>query len=217
MSVWKMGLVEESEKVLEWCENHADATLLAYHTFPIAYFMLRKGYKERIFKAKGVDESDQAAVDKARQQASLEADRDAKVFLKQLASWTEVAPTSHAQVVEGLNRTGDVEDNLQCLCAKAGSADLLVTKDKIRCEVATITPGEFIEKFVKPSEIRRLVDLALQHRVVKQKGNWYRFEPENLKIQGRTKLEARLLGDDALTERVQAAVDTAMNPGSNAG
>ena len=171
------GLYEESLKILEWCEQgNPEVTLVAFHTYTNVYYLLRAGYKKTILQSKSYDKSDRSETAKAVQEASVEADQDAKDFLLDLASWTRVAPVSDTMIVEGLNREGDFEDTLQCLSAKEGGADVLVTRDKIACEIRTVLPGDFIDEFIAPEEkaeeVRKLVDSALRKGVIERRGSW---------------------------------------------
>lgn len=117
---------ENSRRVIEWCAEHADATLIAFHTFTNVYFILRR-HRD---------------------------DAWARGYLSRLLDWVEVAPTGTDQLRECIAlESGDAEDQLQCVSARDAGADLIVTRDDSfrDCEVRIVSPIEFIEEFVSES------------------------------------------------------------------
>ena len=119
----RQPFVEDSQAVLDWCAEHADATLIAWHSITNAYYLLRK---------------------------PPIGDEGAREFLKDLLAWIDVAPTSKAVALNAINTPGgDLEDHLQALCAEQASADVIVTRnegDFQGAQVRVVSPRIFLQQ-----------------------------------------------------------------------
>lgn len=65
----------EANQVINWCVNHADSTIIAFHTFTNLYYVLRSQRDKSV----------------------------AVAYLKALAAWTDLAPVSHQQLIDSVD------------------------------------------------------------------------------------------------------------------
>lgn len=123
----RQPFVEDSQAVLDWCAEHADATLIAWHSITNAYYLLRK---------------------------PPIGDEGAREFLKDLLAWVDVAPTSKGVALDAINTPGgDLEDHLQARCAEQANADVIVTRNEADFKdspVKAVSPGEFLRPQNQP-------------------------------------------------------------------
>jgi len=122
------GFVDDSQAVLDWCSTNGTRTWVAWHTVTNCYYVLRSS------PPKGLG------------------DEAARSFLNDLLDWADIAPTSTRIAKAGLGVSGgDLEDHLHAMCAKAVSADVIVTRnhgDFQNSPVRAISPARFLEEFV---------------------------------------------------------------------
>jgi predicted nucleic acid-binding protein len=128
LALQREPFLEESERVLRWCEaGNPRVTFVAWHTVTNVYFIMERALRT----APGVTcSSDQA-----------------KRFPRDLLSWAIIAPANQLQAMEGLGEGGDLEDALQCICARDAGSDVIVTRDPNgfqNCVVRALSPTEFL-------------------------------------------------------------------------
>lgn len=171
---------DDANRVLRWCEANADSTLIAHHTATTIYYLLRNTRNDGI----------------------------ARGYLSRMLQWIDVAPASKAQLTQTMSFVGgDAEDQLQCVSARDGRADMIVTRDadfpgEDFSGIPTFTPVQFMI-----DRMSELIDAALHANVIQQRGSWFHFPPENISIQGRTNLKHQLIVDEALSEQVRNALE----------
>lgn len=112
---------DTSSVVMSWCCDHSESTSIAWHSFTNIYYILSR----------------------------LKSSDEARAFLSDLLPWVELAPVSKFFLHQSLITEGDVEDVLQYLCAEAGSADVIVTRDPDGFQdspVRALSPEAFIQE-----------------------------------------------------------------------
>ncbi len=111
----------DSRDAMNWCEQSATQTLVAFHSITNGYYLLRRELN----------------------------DDQARIFLTEILEWVDIAPVTKQLTLDALvSSNPDVEDTLQGLCAEIAGADILVTRDPKgfrKSPVPAVSPTEFCE------------------------------------------------------------------------
>lgn len=117
--------IDSSEKVINWCAEFADETIVAWHTIPTLYYLLQKHKTDKI----------------------------AREYLTELLNWVKVSPTSQEQAKIALTHPiKDYEDALQIICSQEAGAEVFITrniKHFKKSPLRVLTPDEFLQEFEK--------------------------------------------------------------------
>jgi len=121
------GFVENSEAVLDRCDEIQAETFIAWHGLATAYYLLKRG--------------------RTHAEALAEVDK--------ILSWADIAPINKltAHQARSLAIT-DFEDAMQAAAALECQADVIVTRnvtDFAASPVPACTPGQFLTRFGSPS------------------------------------------------------------------
>ncbi len=112
----------DSDRVIQWCQEHPHAGLVAWHSVANIYYFLRVAWTNA----------------KARE------------FIADLLRFAIVAETGSAAVRQALSLPmSDFEDALQVAAALAGEADFIVTRDTRdfrQSPLRVMTPPQFLRE-----------------------------------------------------------------------
>ena len=118
----RVPFAADSDRAIQWCQEHPRAALIAWHSVANIYYFLRISWTNA----------------KARD------------FIADLLRFAIVTEAGNAAVKHALNLPmNDFEDALQVAAALAGGADFIVTRDTRdyrRSPLVAITPAQFLRK-----------------------------------------------------------------------
>jgi predicted nucleic acid-binding protein len=120
------GLYQDSQAVLDRCDELAAQTFIAWHGLATAYYILKRG--------------------RTTDQALAEIDN--------ILSWADVAPVSQLTPYQARGlRFSDFEDAMQVAAALECQADVIITrniKDFATSPIPAVCPSSFLSEYAPP-------------------------------------------------------------------